>query len=103
MAKFQKGQSGNPQGRPKSDFCFAAILKNRPKEEYQAVADKVWAMAKAGDLQAANMIWDRLMGKPEQKSKVDLASTSGPLVIAFTGTAPPLWDNEDEDEDDAED
>lgn len=72
---FQKGQSGNPQGRPNErpwrDMLMLALNertgegKADPKK-LRRVAEAVVDAAMKGDMQAAKEIGDRLDGKPSQ-------------------------------------
>lgn len=70
-AKFKPGQSGNPCGRPRSQLnaLLSEYLRGKEgrKAREQKLVEKVYALALAGDLRAAALIWDRMEGKgPEQ-------------------------------------
>lgn len=70
---FKPGQSGNPNGRPKSAKIFRdallVALKRADEEGVEAVqrlADKLVAQASAGDVQAFREAADRVDGKVPQ-------------------------------------
>jgi|TARA_R100000482_G_scaffold94512_1_gene39600 hypothetical protein len=84
---WEKGQSGNPRGRPKGSKNRSTILKElaelRTKGIHPVTGEEVWmtneyrmAMAviekviEKGDHQALNMVLDNIYGK--QKDSVDI-------------------------------
>src|SRR5437870_8105228 len=66
MGRFQKGQSGNPGGRPKGPGISAAIREELTDEDRRKIARKIIGLALAGNLAAATFLADRLEGKPVQ-------------------------------------
>ena len=70
---FEPGKSGNPDGRPKKEKSFAAMLNIAIKEAHgdgnklRAVADALVVKAIAGDVPAIKEIADRLDGKVTQE------------------------------------
>jgi Family of unknown function (DUF5681) len=59
--QFQKGQSGNPAGRPPgSRNKSAMLLQNLLDGEAEAIARKVIEMAKGGDMAAIRVCMDRV-------------------------------------------
>jgi hypothetical protein len=59
--QFQKGQSGNPAGRPHGSRNKATVLmQNLLEGESEAIARKAIEMAKGGDMAAIRMCMDRL-------------------------------------------
>lgn len=59
---FAKGVSGNPSGRPK-DVLTHAIREKLTPDQASALADKLMALAMAGDLKALEIVLDRVEGK----------------------------------------
>lgn len=80
--RFSPGKSGNPQGRPKSE---STALRESLAEGAADVVKAVLGAAKAGDIQAAKIVLDRLL--PPLKSTaqtvhLDLPATASLLDIA---------------------
>lgn len=63
--RWKKGQTGNPQGRPKK-IPALALLSNIPEADWQKVISKIVTKAKAGNMRAAEILLDRAYGKPKQ-------------------------------------
>jgi hypothetical protein len=69
-----RGQSGNPSGRPRAVLSQAlrvAIARFDPADPLarpnaQRIADKLVALAVAGNLEAIKLAFDRVEGKPRQ-------------------------------------
>lgn len=57
--KFQPGQSGNPNGRPK-DKTPATLLRKSIVDEMPAILKTLVNLAKEGDVQAAKVLLDRI-------------------------------------------
>ncbi len=71
MAKFQKGESGNPGGRPKTkpwtDALREAVNKaveGEDKTALELIAERVIDEAVKGDMAAVKEIANRLEGRP---------------------------------------
>jgi hypothetical protein len=79
---WSKGQSGNPKGRPPKEQCVTDLLRHKLEadghKKMNAVVDKLYAMAMAGDVTAIKMIVDRIDGKLPESSKVE---TSGETTV----------------------
>ena len=78
--RFVAGHSGNPSGRPKSRELTNALVQTVHKKE---LAEKLWAMAKGGDLQAIKYIYDRIDGTPTQRIEHDDEATIRCLADDF--------------------
>ncbi len=78
--RFQKGESGNPSGRPRltrlTDALreqLAEINPNAPEETVaEQIARALISEAKNGNVQAIREIGDRTEGKPKQAIDLDL-------------------------------
>lgn len=76
MAKFKKGESGNPQGRPKTE---SAALRKALADRGADVAGVVLAAAIGGDLTACRMVLERLVPP--------LRATAAPVALALPAGA----------------
>lgn len=87
LKKFKKGQSGNPNGRPKKlpqlDVLMAEILGEEKDGKTAAIAILAALRAKAtrGDVRAAELLLNRAYGKP--KESLDLTTGGEKLNQKF--------------------
>lgn len=66
---FQPGRSGNPKGRPAGRRNKATLLLEAITDsDLEAIQAKVIEKAKAGDLTAAKLIFDRLAPQPKSRA-----------------------------------
>ncbi len=81
--QFQPGISGNPNGRPKKEYCLTDILKEQGDlkdvdtdegkiSRKDAVASKLWSMALGGDTIILKYLYDRIDGKPLQRIEAEV-------------------------------
>ena len=84
MAKFQKGKSGNPSGRPKSNLgkLLSEYLQRVEggKRLEQKIVEKVCELAKKGDKDIIKFIWERLEGKVKEQVNID---SDGPVTFTL--------------------
>jgi hypothetical protein len=68
---FQKGQSGNPLGKPKGTLDFPSSVKSafrRAQASAEDIITKAIEMALAGDVVCMKIILDRIMPVPKEAS-----------------------------------
>ena len=80
--QFQKGQSGNPSGRPKVDPEIKEILRAAAPDAARRLIELMDCDIEKITLQAAVAVLDRVIGKPEGFDKIELRDT-GKKVIEF--------------------
>ena len=66
MAKFVKGQSGNPTGRPKEDNEIKKLAKEHSREALERLVYWMTSEDPKASVPACNAILDRGYGKPAQ-------------------------------------
>ena len=91
--QWKKGQSGNPNGRPKKDFAlnehiraFANLEDDEKKTMLESVVEKVYEEALSGNMQAITFLADRILGKPTQALNVK-AESNEPIQVLQIGKA----------------
>lgn len=83
--KFKKGQSGNPNGRPKKlpqlDVLLDSVLGESKDgvTAAEAILKALRAKATKGDVRAAEMLLERAYGKPKQS--IDHTTGGNPFPI----------------------
>ena len=66
--RWRRGESGNPRGRPIQPITLTdTLLWRLGRSGARDLADKLIELAKAGNLQAIQYIYDRIEGKPRQQ------------------------------------
>jgi hypothetical protein len=87
--KFKKGQTGNPNGRPRKLPELDKLLADVLGEEKdgitagEAILKALRAKATKGDVRAAEVLLDRAYGKAKQTTETNITTTE-PLVIIRT-------------------
>jgi hypothetical protein len=93
--KFKKGQSGNPNGRPKKipelRELLATVLgdEKEGKTAAQAILMALRAKAIRGDVRAAELLLDRAYGKV--KTDIEMGLNISEVILP---KAPNEWDSE---------
>lgn len=88
-SKFKKGESGNPNGRPRKLPELDKLLADVMGEEKdglsaaEAILKALRAKATKGDIRAAEVLLDRAYGKAKQTIDNNV-NLSQPLVITLT-------------------
>ncbi len=76
MAKYRKGQSGNPAGKPKGACDKRTALRELLAPYAQGLINKAVELAKRGDTTALRLCLERLV--PPMKAKEDLVDLGQP-------------------------
>lgn len=109
LIPFQKGQSGNPNGRPKGRASFETTLDRWLTQDHgdlvlpsgekvritnldEAVRQQI-KKAREGDTQAFKAVMEFAFGKPLQRNETELTGGANPVKIiaveGFTGFKAP--------------
>lgn len=68
--RWQRGQSGNPSGRPLGSVSLSTTLLRRLTPERAAeIVDSVLDQAAAGREWAVQLVWDRIDGRTVQRTE----------------------------------
>ena len=80
--KFEKGQSGNPNGRPRNQIPTAQKLRELIKtDDVSAIIAAMVEQAKGGDIQAAKLILDKVLPSLKAVEVIDDAATTTPPPV----------------------
>ena len=99
---FQKGQSGNPAGRPQgflvSNALTAklkeAVSKSDKRTNAEAIADVLVTAALDGDVGAIKEIIDRTEGRPKQVNEVT-GTDGAPILINIQAMIDKVYSEEE--------
>ena len=90
MAKWKKGESGNPNGRPRKNKSLSEELRRVLQERapdleqtnLQVIVAKLVEMARDGDKDILRYVFDRLEGRPAQAVELT-GDKARPLRIEY--------------------
>jgi len=85
MARYKKGESGNPAGKPKGTKDWRSQLRDQLQDAAPDIVKAVVNAAKGGDVSAARIVLDKLI--PSLKSTSAPVSLSLPAGSGFTERA----------------
>ena len=80
MAKFVKGQSGNPNGRPRGSQNRYAAFKEAVDASLEDLVSVLIGQALAGDMAAMRLLLERSIPKVQSERGAD-SSDLPPLII----------------------
>lgn len=68
MARFKKGESGNPAGKPKGTTDWRSKLRKQIEEAAPGLIDKLVAQAEWGDVAAIKLLLDKVLPNVKPQS-----------------------------------
>ena len=91
LIRFKKGQSGNPNGRPKLPDLreiMAEVLSEEKdgRTALKAIVMKLRQMAVAGNIKAADILMSRGYGLPKDIKQITI--NSEPVILNWTDDQP---------------
>jgi hypothetical protein len=87
MARFEKGQSGNPKGRPKgSRNQMTTLLKDKLDKDLDRLIDVARDKALAGDMRALKLLFERILPTPKDEP-IQISEALPPLTSAQDAVA----------------
>lgn len=92
--KFKKGQSGNPNGRPKKIPELHDLVNDVLGEEKEgvtaakAIVSALRAKATKGDIRAAELLLAYAYGKPKQTTDANVTLTDNTIKVIYEDNTP---------------
>lgn len=82
MSKFEKGMSGNPNGRPRAQTSAQQLRALISERDVKDILKSMIEQAKQGDIQAAKLILDKVL--PSLKTVEIEVDTSQDMPILYS-------------------
>jgi hypothetical protein len=86
MAKFEKGKSGNPGGRPKAEIAVRDLARQHTVAAIRALVEALDATTESVRVSAAQALLDRGWGKAPQTLSGEDGEGTPELVIRWLTT-----------------
>jgi hypothetical protein len=93
--RFEKGEVGNPNGRPPIKPFLDIFTGNFSEEDIKQAIEASLVRAKKGDTRAFEVLLNRIYGQAKQIVEQTTINTEPPIINVIMGNSPPITDKEE--------